>query len=87
MLVVLFLALLNFVAATVPQVSLCEYEGCPKVSRFGLGTLHLGDKIGGLSDPNKINEWVRTAFGLGITLFDTADVSSSFCMFLSVSSV
>ena len=61
--------------AVVPQVKLCDYEECPSVSRIGLGTLHLGDKIGGLSDAIQINKWVKTGLDLGITLFDTADVS------------
>jgi predicted oxidoreductase len=67
--------------AIVPQVPLCNWENCPTVSRIGLGTLHIGDKIGGISDPKKINEWINNGVDLGITLFDTADVSSrqSFC--------
>ena len=47
------------------------------VSRIGLGTLHLGDKIGGLSDAKAINEWINAGVASGITLFDTADVSQS----------
>eukprot|EP01006_Ploeotia_vitrea_P000898 TRINITY_DN103859_c0_g1_i1.p1 TRINITY_DN103859_c0_g1~~TRINITY_DN103859_c0_g1_i1.p1 ORF type:complete len:361 (+),score=18.55 TRINITY_DN103859_c0_g1_i1:22-1104(+) len=58
----------------VPQVPLCSYEGCPSVSRIGLGTLHLGDKISGISDPQKINEWIQNGLAQGITLIDTADV-------------
>lgn len=58
----------------VPQVPLCAQEGCPMVSRVGVGTLHLGDKIGGLSDPQKINDWLRNANEQGINLIDTADV-------------
>jgi predicted oxidoreductase len=74
--VILFIALhYIFGAAVVPQVPLCNWEGCPTVSRIGLGTLHLGDKIGGLSNPVKINEWINTGVDAGITLFDTADVS------------
>jgi predicted oxidoreductase len=77
--VILFVALhYIFGAAVVPQVPLCNWEGCPTVSRIGLGTLHLGDKIGGLSNPVKINEWINTGVDAGITLFDTADVSVSF---------
>lgn len=51
-------------SAQIPQVPLCDWEGCPTVSRIGLGTLHLGDKIGGLSDPAKINEWLTTGMNL-----------------------
>jgi hypothetical protein len=61
-------------AAVVPQVKLCNWENCPTVSRIGLGTLHLGDSISGISDPVKINEWINTGVSVGITLFDTADV-------------
>ena len=55
-----FLALfLSLVAAdqdqVVPKVKLCDYDGCPEVSRIGLGTLHIGDKIGGLHEPIKVN--------------------------------
>ena len=56
----------------VPQVALCGQEDCPSVSRIGLGTLHLGDKISGLSDPQKINEWLQNGLAQGITLIDTA---------------
>ena len=38
-------------AATVPQIKICDDASCPSVSRVGMGTLHLGDKISGLSDP------------------------------------
>eukprot|EP00603_Paraphysomonas_imperforata_P001063 CAMPEP_0114429180 /NCGR_PEP_ID=MMETSP0103-20121206/9336_1 /TAXON_ID=37642 ORGANISM="Paraphysomonas imperforata, Strain PA2" /NCGR_SAMPLE_ID=MMETSP0103 /ASSEMBLY_ACC=CAM_ASM_000201 /LENGTH=312 /DNA_ID=CAMNT_0001598475 /DNA_START=156 /DNA_END=1094 /DNA_ORIENTATION=- len=41
---------------------------------MGMGTLHLGDKISGISDPKKINAWIQEAVSLGITLFDLADV-------------
>jgi predicted oxidoreductase len=60
--------------ALVPQVPLCDTAACPMVSALGMGTLHLGDRIGGLSDPAKINTWISAAVDLGITLFDTADV-------------
>ena len=38
-------------AAVVPQIKICDGANCPSVSRVGMGTLHLGDKISGLSDP------------------------------------
>lgn len=60
--------------AKVPQVKLCDRDDCPYVSRIGLGTLHLGDAIGGLSDPVKINELMVAAVEQGITLIDCADV-------------
>jgi predicted oxidoreductase len=45
------------------------------VSRVGMGTLHLGDKISGLTDIKAINEWILYAVDeLGITLFDLANV-------------
>lgn len=39
---------------------------------LGMGTLHLGDRISGISDPNEINTWIQEAVSLGITLFDLA---------------
>lgn len=39
---------------------------------MGMGTLHLGDKISGLTDPKEINAWIQEAVSLGITLFDLA---------------
>lgn len=66
--------LLASASALVPQVKLCDFENCPTVSAVGLGTLHLGDKIGGLSNAAKINQWILAAVAEGITLFDTADV-------------
>jgi len=69
-----FALLLGFVQALVPQVPMCDQDGCPSVSRIGLGTLHLGDKISGLTDPVKINEWLQNGLDQGITLIDTADV-------------
>lgn len=75
---VLFLVALIVVLATVqaavPQVKLCGDISCPSVSRIGLGTLHLGDKIGGLFDPVSTNKWLNSAFNAGINLIDTADV-------------
>lgn len=62
-------------AAIVPQVKLCDYQDCPTVSRIGLGTLHLGDKISGLLTAPQVNKWIQNGLALGITLFDTADVS------------
>lgn len=62
------------VAAVVPRVKLCEYESCPEVSRIGMGALHLGDKISGLTSASKINTWIKAAVAAGITLFDLADV-------------
>ena len=71
----LALAVLLYTAhSLVPQVPLCDAVGCPSVSRIGLGTLHLGDRISGLSDPNKINAWLQNGLAQGITLIDTADV-------------
>jgi len=60
----------------VNQVKLCDYQdySCPTVSRIGLGTLHIGDVIGGIFNPVKINEWLRTGLANGITLLDTSDV-------------
>mmetsp|Transcript_21305 Transcript_21305/g.36066 ORF Transcript_21305/g.36066 Transcript_21305/m.36066 type:complete len:388 (+) Transcript_21305:81-1244(+) len=67
--------------APVPSVSICSEEyknsfssGCPMVSRIGLGTLHLGDSISGLTNASAINEWILAAVDLGVTLFDLADV-------------
>ena len=62
------------VNAVVPKVQLCESENCPSVSRIGLGTLHLADKIGGVQTSIQVNEWVRNAVSNGINLFDCADV-------------
>jgi aryl-alcohol dehydrogenase-like predicted oxidoreductase len=39
---------------------------------MGMGTLHLGDRISGISDPQEINAWIQEAVSLGITLFDLA---------------
>lgn len=61
--------------ATVPQIKLCSHADCPSVSRVGMGTLHLGDWISGISKPEEINAWIKEALSLGITLFDLADVS------------
>lgn len=44
------------------------------VSQIGLGTLHLGDKIGGISDAASVNAWLLNGLKQGITLYDTADV-------------
>lgn len=41
-------------SAVVPQIKICDGASCPSVSRVGMGTLHLGDKISGLSDPSKL---------------------------------
>jgi predicted oxidoreductase len=70
----LLFSCVHLIFAAVPQVPLCEHTGCPTVSRIGLGTLHLGDKIGGLPNAVKIRDWIQSAVDLGITLFDTADV-------------
>jgi predicted oxidoreductase len=72
--VVLFLAQFLSIWALVPKVKLCEYDGCPEVSRLGLGGLHLGDSISGLTNATEINSWILTAVSYGITLFDLADV-------------
>lgn len=66
------------VEAIVPLVKLCDYDDCPTVSRIGLGTLHLGDKISGLLDAPQVNQWIRKGLDLGINLFDTADVRKNF---------
>jgi len=67
--------MLGFIsAATVPSVNLCAYESCPTVSRMGMGTLHLGDRISGMSNASEINVWIQHAVSTGITLFDLADV-------------
>lgn len=60
--------------ALVPQVKLCEYNDCPTVSRVGIGALHLGDRISGISDPREINNWLQNSLAQGITLLDTSDV-------------
>ena len=69
-----FAALMVSASALVPQVPMCDYDGCPMVSRLGLGCLHLGDKIGGIFDAQEVNAWILNAVDQGITLFDTADV-------------
>lgn len=61
-------------AQIVPQVALCDYVGCPLVSRIGLGTLHLGDSVSGISKVEDINSWISSAVNIGINLFDLADV-------------
>lgn len=61
-------------AISIPQVPLCSQDDCPTVSRIGLGTLHIGDLIGGLFDPLSINKWIRNGLSNGITLLDCADV-------------
>lgn len=60
--------------AAVPQVKLCGYDDCPLVSRIGMGALHLGDSISGLSTVDDVQAWIEKAYSLGITLFDLADV-------------
>jgi predicted oxidoreductase len=69
----LFPCLLHGISV-VPQIKLCAYSDCPSVSRIGMGTLHLGDSIEGLTDVNDIKAWIEEAYSLGITLFDLADV-------------
>jgi aryl-alcohol dehydrogenase-like predicted oxidoreductase len=44
------------------------------VSRIGLGTLHLGDRVGGISDAASVNAWISNGLEQGITLYDTSDV-------------
>lgn len=39
---------------------------------MGMGTLHLGDKISGISNAEEVNAWIQEAVSLGITLFDLA---------------
>lgn len=58
----------------VPTVKLCAHDSCPTVSRMGMGGLHLGDTISGLTNATQINNWIQTAVANGITLFDLADV-------------
>lgn len=72
----LFSLYLTFIhsIAIVPKIKLCAYTNCPTVSRIGMGTLHLGDSIEGLTDVNDVKTWIEEAFALGITLFDLADV-------------
>mmetsp|Transcript_1560 Transcript_1560/g.2499 ORF Transcript_1560/g.2499 Transcript_1560/m.2499 type:complete len:346 (-) Transcript_1560:203-1240(-) len=60
--------------ASVPTIKLCKYESCPTVSRMGMGTLHLGDSISGLTTVEEVQEWIESAVSMGITLFDLADV-------------
>ena len=72
------IALLGYSLAhvTVPNLAICSYKDyeCPTVSRVGMGALHLGDRISGLSNATKINSWIQHAVSHGITLFDLADV-------------
>jgi hypothetical protein len=44
-----FLSILSIINALVPSIPICEYSGCPTVSRLGMGALHLGDSISGLT--------------------------------------
>lgn len=61
-------------AGSVPLIKICEFDDCPVVSRVGMGALHLGDRISGLSDAAQVNAWINDAYAKGITLFDLADV-------------
>lgn len=70
----LAMVLTSVVATSVPTIKLCAHDDCPTVSRMGMGTLHLGDRISGISDPQEINAWIQEAVSHGITLFDMADV-------------
>jgi len=62
----------------VPMVKLCSRADCPTVSRFGMGTLHLGQNPSGggygTSDVTAINTWIQAAVDIGINLFDCSDV-------------
>jgi len=60
--------------ALVPSLKICDSGDCPTVSRIGMGTLHIGDSISGISDVNEISAWILNAYNQGITLFDLADV-------------
>ena len=75
----LFLALLSYfglfgATIVVPQVPLCSFDHCPNVSRVGMGTLHVGQMHGDMTNVTKINLWIRSALAQGITLFDLADI-------------
>jgi len=63
-------------AAQVPQVQICTgtVSECPYVSRIGLGTLHLGNKLTGILTAEAVNAWILRGVELGINLFDLADV-------------
>ena len=67
-------AALASAAALVPRQALCDFDGCPTVSRIGMGTLHLGDDISGITTAEEVNAWILNAHAQGITLFDLADV-------------
>lgn len=69
-----FLSLLCSSVALVPQIAICEYDGCPSVSQMGMGALHLGDSISGLTDARLVNNWIKKALSVGINLFDLSDV-------------
>ena len=64
------------VECAVPQVKLCNYEDyeCPMVSAIGMGTLHIGNAVNGITDATAVNNWIRTAVGEGITFFDLASI-------------
>jgi predicted oxidoreductase len=68
------LAVLVAAHGAVPTIKLCPYDSCPTVSRMGMGALHLGDSISGLTNATQINAWMQSAIANGITLFDLADV-------------
>jgi predicted oxidoreductase len=69
-----FLTLPVFSNALVPKIKLCKYDDCPVVSRVGMGTLHLGDSISGLSTVDQVKSWIEESYAAGVTLFDLADV-------------
>ena len=70
----LFLAYIYSAFGAIPQIKLCDSEDCPTVSRMGVGALHLGDSISGLTTVDDVQAWIEKAYSLGITLFDLADV-------------
>mmetsp|Transcript_126040 Transcript_126040/g.247090 ORF Transcript_126040/g.247090 Transcript_126040/m.247090 type:complete len:351 (+) Transcript_126040:52-1104(+) len=70
----LFLFSIALVHGLIPTIKLCSHESCPEVSRMGLGGLHLGDSISGLTNATQINAWIQAGVAQGITLFDLADV-------------
>jgi aryl-alcohol dehydrogenase-like predicted oxidoreductase len=73
---VIITLVITAVQSAVPQVKLCNYEDyeCPTVSAIGMGTLHIGNAVNGLTDATAVNNWIRTAVGEGITLFDLSSI-------------
>jgi len=74
MLWVLFVALAR---ADMQYMKMCAQDDCVDVSRIGLGTLHVGQKIDGkadMKDPQVLVDWMNNALDQGINYLDMADV-------------